>query len=86
MLLNKEIQMTMIEKIAQAIENDPDTRHLNIGASSAVCLARIALETLRHPTIEMIEAGCNAHPNSYGPGLHPAVYQYRTMIDAALKE
>lgn len=76
--------MTMIEKVARAMcrAHWPNENRYKIYLRTA----KVAIEAMRHPSIEMVEAGCNAHPNSYGPGLHPAVYQYRTMIDAALKK
>lgn len=87
-------EMYLIEKIAKAIceveFNLPGVGGLKgtltISRGQAEHIARIAVEQMRHPSIFMVEAGCNAHPNSYGAGLHPAVYQYRTMIDAELKE
>ena len=46
-----------IEAVAQAIENDPGTRFLQIGAHSAVSLARAALAALSaHKPGELTEA------------------------------
>lgn len=36
-----------------------------------------------HPTAEMVEAGCEAHPNTYGVGVMPCVVHYRAMLAAA---
>lgn len=49
---------------------------------SALTAAGYAIVPLR-PTPEMIEAGHNAHPNTYGPGVAPCVVHYRAMLSAS---
>lgn len=48
-------------------------------------IAKAIITAMRHPTIDMVEAGFNAHPNHYGTGVHMSTVCYRVMIDEALK-
>lgn len=78
----KELKMNMIEKVARAIENKCSS-HLDIGARGAVLLSKAAIEAMREPTDEMINAAIKARPyciESEIKSMHVA------MIDVALKE
>ncbi len=68
--------MTMIKKVALAIAN---AEGFPYGALNYIRIARIAIEAMREPTEEMLDAG------AYDLDMTLKM-QYQRMIDAALKE
>lgn len=76
---------TMVERVARAIH---DASHKELGFSWAkemrMAQARAAIEAMREPTGEMLEAGWErARPYL---GLETTKQTYRAMINAALGE
>ena len=64
--------MTTIEKVEEAIK-------FALGIDNAKEAAKAAIEAMRHPSDEMVDAG-------EGLGYDSPLDSYRAMIEAALKE
>jgi hypothetical protein len=70
----------MVERVAEAIRLRSIERGHPIHPVMVRHLAAAAIEAMREPTEEMINAGWKMLPFE-----HPPEYPYREMIDAALK-
>lgn len=85
---------TMLEKLAKAIrkdwtgvEWDQPSEDPRMDHEDAFCVARAALQFLREPTEEMVDAGSGVYPASEGwLGPDGAKECWREMIDAILQE
>jgi len=68
----------MVEKVAQAVDDEGPVGCCTIGPDKARLIARAAIEALREPTPEMVGA--------MRDNIGPLVEMWRAAIDAALSE
>jgi len=78
---------TMVERVAQAINEEQHQRHMfgNRGMPEHEALARAAIEAMREPTDEMFQAVCAQLDALDKKGFTPKEW-FSRMVDAALKE
>lgn len=76
---------TMLDKLIEAIMDSGPVGCCTISEREAKEIARAALQAIREPDKEMIEAGEACDPG-YGDGLADAKTHFTAMIDDLLKE